>query len=347
MKNSLLIKSKNVIEKCLQGIPFLNVRELRRVEQIGSYTPDLIYTIEGEGTKNQLVVEVKTLGEPRFAREAANQLKEYMDAMPSAYGIFVSTYISRAAASICREKGIGFIDIAGNCFIQFDKVYIKKEGNPNPSPRRGYLRSLYSPKAERIIRVLLNSDLRKWKTEQLAQEADVSIGLVSKVKNLLEDKEWLISKTIGFSLLDPHSLLEDWVRNYKFQRNEIKNYYSLLSPSEIETRISQRLTGEKYCFTSFSAAARYANVVRYRRVMVYVDTEFSRLENELGLKRVESGFNLSIIKPYDSGVFYGTDIKEGAAIGSPIQVYLDLMNVGSRGEEAASALFKQVIEVKW
>ncbi|MEA3328079.1 MAG: type IV toxin-antitoxin system AbiEi family antitoxin [Chloroflexota bacterium] len=347
MKSDWLLKSKNAIEECLQGIPFLNFRELRRVEQIGSYMPDLIYTIEGEGTKNQLVVEVKTLGEPRFAREAATQLNEYLDALPGAYGIFVSNYISPAAARICREKGIGFIDIAGNCFIQFDNVYIKKEGNPNPSPRKGYLRSLYSPKSERILRVLLDSDLREWKTEQLAQEADVSIGLVSKVKKLLEDKEWLASKTIGFSLVDPLSLLEDWVRNYKFQRNEIKNYYSLLSLSEIETQISQRLTGEKYCFTAFSAAARYSNVVRYRRAMVYVDTDFSRLEYELGLKRVGSGFNLSIIKPYDSGVFYGTEIKEGAAIGSPIQVYLDLMNVGSRGEEAASALFKEAIEVKW
>jgi hypothetical protein len=347
VKIDSLLETKIAVEECFQGIPFLEIRELRQDARIGSYKPDFVFLIEGESTKNQLIVEVKLLGEPRYAREAANQLVRYMDSLPDAYGIFVSTYIGPAAARICEEKGVGYIDLAGNCLIQFDNVYIKKEGNPNPSPRKGYLRSLYSPKAERILRVLLNSGAREWKTEQLAGEADVSIGLVSKVKKLLEDKEWLVSKAIGFSLVEPFSLLEDWVQNYKFQRNKIRNYYSMLSIPEIETQLSQFLVGEKYGFTAFSGAARYASAVRYRRVMAYADIDFSGIETELDLKLVDSGFNLSLIQPYDAGIFYGAETRGGTIVASPIQVYLDLKNVGARGEEAASALFKEAIEVKW
>lgn len=51
-----------------------------------------------------------------------------MDVFPDAYGIFLAPYISQKAGEQCRKEGIGYLDLAGNCYLCFDTVYIEQEG---------------------------------------------------------------------------------------------------------------------------------------------------------------------------------------------------------------------------
>jgi len=62
---------------------------------------------------------------------------------------------------------------------------------------------------------------------------------------------------------------------------------------------------------------------------------------------VSSGANVSLIKPYDDGDYYGSRDVKGTRIVSPIQVYLDVFGFRGRGEEAAQALLDQVIRPAW
>lgn len=107
----------------------------------------------------------------RFARAAANQLLAVKAKSRDAYGVFVAPYISDASAKICREEGIGYIVRAGNCRLNFDGVCIEVKGNPNPFSEKRELKSLYAPKAERILRILLGEPRRIWATEELARAA--------------------------------------------------------------------------------------------------------------------------------------------------------------------------------
>jgi hypothetical protein len=68
---------------------------------------------------------------------------------------------------------------------------------------------------------------------------------------------------------------------------------------------------------------------------------------KLELKAVDSGANVSLLQPYDEGVFYGTQKTDGVQVVSPIQLYLDLRHIHGRGEEAAAALLEQVIKPVW
>jgi hypothetical protein len=224
--------AREAILKCLQDIPFLTVQEIDNEPRFGQSRLDFLVTCKIKDVSKQIIVEAKNSGEPRFARNAVNQLLRYLDAKPDAYGVFVAPYISPKAAAICQEAGIGTIDLAGNCNISFGTIYICKEGHPNPFTRKRFLQSLYTPKAERILRVLLTTGPKEWKTEELAGEARVSLGHVANVKKLLAGQEWIDSKPIGFSLTEPLALLEDWSQNYKFRRNRVLNFYSMPSPSE-------------------------------------------------------------------------------------------------------------------
>ena len=65
------------------------------------------------------------------------------------------------------------------------------------------------------------------------------------------------------------------------------------------------------------------------------------------LKEVGSGANVTLLTPYDEGVYYGVSTREGSRIVSPVQLYLDLIGFKGRGEEAANAILEEVIKPLW
>jgi hypothetical protein len=185
-------------------------------------------------------------------------------------------------------------------------------------------------------------------TQELANEAGVSLGQVANVKKLLLDREWVAQQN-GFPLTEPWKLLEDWSNAYTYRKNEVRNFYSLKSIPEIEADLA-RVCSEKgieYALTGFSGAARFAPAVRYSRAMAYVSTMPEDMVSSLILKEVESGANVMLLEPYDEGVFYGTQVIDDIRIASPLQIYLDLKGYKGRGEEAAEALLRDVIKPNW
>ena len=110
--------------------------------------------------------------------------------MKDAYGVVVAPYISNDTARLCRENGVGYIDLAGNCFLGFDQIYVELKNFPNLTVEKRQLRSLFTPKSSRILRVMLANPRRSWMVKDLAKEAKVSIGLVFKVKERLLDLEF-------------------------------------------------------------------------------------------------------------------------------------------------------------
>ena len=228
-------------------------------------------------------------------------------------------------------------------------MYIEQRGRKNPYSERRELRSLYSPKSERILRVLVISPRKAWKVQELANEAEVSLGLVSKVKQILELREWIDSQSRGLRLLDLEVALTEWAREYRYSKHGTFNYFSFACGSDLEYQVfsAAKSCGIRIALTGFSAAVRYAPAVRYRRSMIYCAGEAAAIAQELDLKQVASGANLTLIQPYDEGVFYGRESRDGLPIVSPIQTYLDLMKQAARGEEAAEALMQEVIQPSW
>ena len=64
----------------------------------------------------------------------------------------MAPYISPKAAEICIASDIGYIDLAGNCHLSFDNIYIERQGTPNPFRTKRKLRSIYSKKTTRVLR---------------------------------------------------------------------------------------------------------------------------------------------------------------------------------------------------
>jgi hypothetical protein len=249
--------------------------------------------------------------------------------------------------------GVGFIDFSGNCRLSFDGIYVQRSGYPNPSAKRRELRSLYSPKAERVLRALVTGGPRRWRTQELADEAKVSLGQVANVKRLLADREWIDLGDRGFGLRPFDSavrpLIEEWSVNYRLNRSASSEFYSIKSVAETEASLvaNAHELGGDLGFTGFSGAARVHPVVRYQRITAYYLGDPELLAERSGLKRVNSGANVTVLSPYDEGVLYGVRQIDQAPTVSPMQLYLDLRQTKGRGEEAATAILDEVIAPIW
>jgi len=344
-------KAEEALRSCLQIVPFLEIEEISRELKVGAGEDriDLVAMVHLNQKRLKIFAEVKNNGQPRVARIAISQLKRYCEASSDVYCLFIAPYISSKTAEICTNEGIGYLDLAGNCRLSFEGIFIIQKGKPNPFSERRDLRSLYSPKAERILRVLLNDPGKVWRFQPLAEEAGVSLGQVSNVKNLLDDREWLITSNNGFRIKSPEDILAEWAMSYNFKRNIVRNYYTMKTPAEIEADLAEECERGKitYVLTGFSGAVRYAPMVRYQRSMVYIGNELDRITAQVSLKEVSSGANVTLLTPYDEGVFCGRQDIDGIQVASPIQVYLDLMSMKGRGEEAASAVLNKVIKQTW
>ncbi|HQG93490.1 MAG TPA: type IV toxin-antitoxin system AbiEi family antitoxin, partial [Acidobacteriota bacterium] len=137
--------------------------------------------------------------------------------------------------------------------------------------------------------------------------------------------------------------------SYNFRKNVATDYYSLESPAEIEQTLGSVLNdrGIRYALTGFSGAARISPAVRYQRVMAFVEAMPEDVLERLKLKPVDSGANVTILNPYDEGVFYGAATVDDLQVVHPIQLYLDLRNFKGRGEEAADTILEEVIKPSW
>ena len=338
------------ITACLQEASFIRVKSARECMRRRDAGADLVLNLRTTaGSSSQIIVEVKTSGQPRLAREAVNQLLRLRSEFPDAYGVFVAPYVSPEAAEICRKDGIGYLDLAGNCRLSFDQVFISREGFRNQFTQRRDLRSLYAPKATRVLRVLLMGKSTWWKTQALADEAGVSIGQVANVKKNLRDREWVAEGKEGFRLASPQALLREWAQNYTYRKNTVRDFYAMAETDQVEAVIAKacRELGIEYAFTGFSAARRIAPAVRGQRAMAYVGTISETLLKRAGLKEVSSGANVSLLVPYDEGVYYMANEVDSMRTVCPIQLYLDLKGYKGRGDEAAEAVWQQEISKLW
>jgi len=303
--------------------------------------------------KSNIIFEVKAAGQPRYARMAINQIKSLINNRKNYYGVFAATFISEDSKRICRENNIGFIDMAGNCLIKFDNIYISIEGRPNPYPNTRPLKTIFSDKSTRALRVLLCNPKKEWYVQELAKESGISIGQASNIKKRLLELEFIEEVEYGkrskIKLSNPESLLIKWSKNYSYQKNKIRNYYSLDNVEILEKKLAEyfKKKNTTYGFALTSGASRIAPFLRYKRIFVFVKNELENIAKDLNLKEVSTGANVSLLEPYDDGVFYNLQNINGVKIVSDVQLYLDLQSYKERGEEAAKFLLDQKLRKQW
>ena len=263
--------------------------------------------------------------------------------------ILCSFAISERVAEMCREREVGYLDEAGNCRIIGPGLHIHIEGHRTTRPDTRPAVDIFAPKSSRMLRLLLTHPKRGWQVQTLAAEGQVSIGLASRIKTALIEQSFAEERTGLLYVRNPDHLLRDWSKNYSLHRSKRIELFSLDKIQVAERLISEWCDHQsiRCALTQFSGAWRLAPMVRYNRASLYVEANPRKLMDELSLKTVNTGANLTIWQPDDPFVFYGMRDSNGISVVSPIQLYLDLMTDAGRGEEAALEILEKEIKPTW
>ena len=263
------------------------------------------------------------------------------------YCIIMAPYISDASAKICETYGVGYCDLSGNCLIQMDSIYISNKGNPNRYPVENHAKTIFKSSSKitsLILRELMKDVSKRWKIKELAEKVGCSIGMVSRVKTYLCEQSWAVMDSSGLHITDAESLMKEWSRAYEIP--EAISCYTIESIPRFEEKCyaAYRNNGVSLCLTGFSGGVRYAPVVRYTKAHVWVDrkdiTDFLNLTE---CKKVDSGANVTVYIADSDEVFVDCREINQSRVASPVQVYLDCMQLKGRGEEMAEAVFSKEI----
>lgn len=212
------------------------------------------------------------------------------------------------------------------------------------------VQNIFSPKASRVLRVLLTHPYKGWTIERLSREAKTSLGYTHAVVTSLIDRGYVYrDDSYRVRAYDPVKLIRRWAAYHNYVSvNTFLRYHTFERNIDVFLLSLRDTEDPEYALTALAGAHIVAPYVRPTTVHFYT----RRRENAktwvrlLDLRPVETGGNVSIVLPYDEGVFYGARKISGAKVVGNVQLYLDLYNYPARGEDAAEAVLK-TLEKEW
>ena len=344
----------NAVRALLEHVPNIQIIGVCHQEQLASgYRLDARINFDHNESRYALLMEMKPNGAPRFARSAVYQLESYIAHLHRSehqndtrqfVPMLVSPYLSPESRSICLDHNVAYLDLFGNAHLAFGPVYIERSVPDRPKSEARAQRSLFTPKAGAILRVLLRDPARAWRVTDLAEAANASLGHVSNIRKALLDQEWIAIQDDGLVLVQPDALLKSWRENYRQPTDLRTTGYTILHGDQLRNRLSGSLSPgpqpPRAICASNSAAQWIAPYVRGGTHSFYADEPGARiLQEALQLTHAAQGANVILRIPNDETLFEdAVEPAPGIFCANPVVTYLDLWNGNDRDREAGDHL---------
>ncbi|HUW12130.1 MAG TPA: helix-turn-helix domain-containing protein [Anaerolineae bacterium] len=299
-----------------------------------------------------ILAEIESSGKPSRIRGTIAQLQQYAAQHPDCLPVLIVPYLGEIGRHMCKAQGIGYVDLAGNCYLRWNTVYIDRVGNGAPPSMPKRASSLFSDKASLVIKFALDNLGRPLRVRELARQLSLSPAWVSEVLQSLISAGYAARVGDGTVVSRPLDLLNDWAESYSFaRRNDLRPFFNpAASPDQVIARLASLSTGAvpRYALTLHAGASLVAAFSQYHEVHIYVDPSDRREETErvwreaLDLQPVQTGGNFYLTWPYyKEGVFYDSREIDGVWVASDVQLYVDLYNYPIRGREQAEYLMRR------
>ncbi len=351
------IEFVDAVRDLLEHVPHVEVGRVDYASNIGrEYQIDLKIGLSRDGVNYELIIEMKSNGAPQFVRSAIYQLNSYVahslqfrhaDDSRRLIPMVVSPYLSPESRAICKAHNVAYLDLFGNAHLTFDSVYIDRAVAGKPKSETRALRSIFTPKAGAILRVMLRDPGRAWRVANLAETANTSLGHVSNVRKALFEREWIKQQDDGGVLAKPDALLKTWRENYRRPSGHRITGYTHLHGEQLEKRLLGALNSypqNPRAIYSFHSAAQW--IAPYGRDGTYNfysdETGVQTLTEALRLASVAKGSNVVIRVLKDESLFDDAiEPRPDIFCTSPIVTYFDLWNGNDRDREAAEYIARE------
>lgn len=346
--NELERRAAEALKALLDQVPVISSADVEFEPQGMGWSADILVRVKAGDRRYDLACQIKLNGQPRQVRMAVLQIRHDVACYnANAIPILIAPYLSPEAQALCREQGVGFLDLEGNARLAFDGVFIERLVPSKPAASRRELRSIFKPKSAQALRVMLRDPRRSWRVVELAAAADVSLGHISNVRLALLDREWAGIGPDGLFLTEPDQLLDAWRDAYEPPAGKRLAFYTTLHGNAFEDATRTALIAANKSgaamLASFSAAHWLAPYARTGSQYFYADEAgMEALQQALKLTSAAKGENVILTQLEDRGLFRDAiEPAPGIFCTSQVQTYLDLAAAGERGREAADHLRRE------
>ena len=254
-----------------------------------------------------------------------------------------------------RGHDQSFIDLQGAVRLKLpwlivDRTDLAPAAGRSPAQET---RNPFSDRGSLITRAIFDQGTgRIWTIRELAKEADVSLGLASYVVGELAGRKLVSVHTEGRAkrvrLNDRVTLLEQWSREYDWQRNRATSFHAPVgSPKRFLNRLPELFDGRLWALTLQTGASLVAPHASWDQIHIYVRTED---EEDLRPVGQAAGWSTSpegkviLMTPfYTDSVWRGVRAVRGLPVVSTLQLIVDLWHYPIRGHEQAEHLITHVL----
>lgn len=257
--------------------------------------------------------------------------------------ILIAEYISKKATQELKERGINYIDVAGNAYIKHEDSAIFIEGQKNTKKDKTNQSRAFQETGLKIIFHLLNKPENGQDSyRRIAEQADVSVGSVSNVMAELETLNFLLKTNDKRVLKNKTELVERWVVDYNatlrprilrkrmrfIDQEHLRNWQNI----DLNTENGSILWGGE------PGGAILTKSLRPEQFTIFTDLELPIVANKMRLVPSEEG-NVEVLQKF----WRNNDNNNRVA--PPLLVYADLINSGfERNLETAKKILTDELQ---
>lgn len=329
---------------------------------------DATFDLQFGESKVKVYAEIKNACTPKLIEQIAPWLTKIKSMQEDTALVLVCPAFSAQAQAICLDRGVDFIDLAGNVSINVPgKLLLQRLGlRGTTQAKLPFYRNPFLGKASRVLRVLLQKPA-EWTPTKVAKELaletsriqfsaenfEISLALISRVLRSLEEDLLLVRRGSASVVREPRRVLMRWAQEYK-ERYRWYLRRSFKCPNPFGPNLQPVIRGfeglvapRSYAITGAAAATTTAPFVDADVIDIFVNDETSVIAIRSLMSKTGVGPDLRVIYPYDIGVFMYSDVRNGVPVVSDIQAYLDLFARGGRDLKQADYLLETRIEPLW
>jgi len=311
--------------------------------------------ISVESRKNECYGIIDIKGHA-FTVEAKNELRkenkgflyarlEELKAKTKRPTLIIAKYITSEVALELREKGINYLDVAGNCFINHQDLILYIVGQKVHKKEKTNQAKAFQEVGVKIIFNLLNNPENLQLTyRELAKLVGVSTGSVSNVMKELEQQTFILNTNTKRILKNKEKLLERWVVAYQdvLRPRLVKKQMRFVKPDAVKQWKDLYLDNEEgiTLWGGEPAAALLTDHLVPEKFSIYTTQSWQNVGQNMGLVPDING-NVEVLQVF----WIRKEVLNNQITTPPLLVYADLIGSGySRNIETAKLILENELQ---
>lgn len=289
-------------------------------------------TTAGGGRKN-FTLEIKTVHRIETLAGIERRTNQSVNGLPV---LLICNRLSPPLADYCMQNRINFIDSAGNAHIDVPGLCIIIQGKQEEKTNVA-VGGIFPEGVMKLLFVLLSEPDALNKTyRQLAELSGISLGMVSKAFDILEQRRHYRKAKTGRRLIDTDGLSAMWINDYARSLKPRLDLLTLEAPSSWENLPLE--TGE-YASGELAAASLSGGYLAPVTGIIYTPYSLVERRNRLALRpALEPG--LQIIASFWGSLTLNSRAKAMLCLG-------DLLDGGDdRSREVARIINDKYLNLK-